>query len=117
MCIRDSYSPILKTTDGGTTWNILSDSIYYSLRGVSFTDTNNGTAVGVSGLILRTTNGGEIWTKQLLGTSSALYDVSFTDSNNGTAIGDALDGISKGIILRTTNGLSLIHISEPTRPY
>ena len=68
------------------------------LNGVSFTDPNNGTAVGDYGVILRTTNGGLNWISQTSGTSWQLWGVSFTDANTGTAVGDA------GIILRTTNG-------------
>ena len=68
------------------------------LFGVSFTDANNGTAVGSDGLILRTTDGGANWTNQTSGTTSFLNDVSFTDTNNGTAVGE------NGTILRTTNG-------------
>ena len=58
------------------------------LHGVSFTDANNGTAVGSStGTILRTTNGGTTWTSQTSGTTNDLYGVSFTDANTGTAVG------------------------------
>ena len=65
---------------------------------VSFTDANNGTAVGYNGTILRTTNGGTNWTSQSSGTTNCLNGVSFTDANNGTAVG------GYGTILRTTNG-------------
>ena len=70
----------------------------YTLRSVSFTDVNNGTAVGEAGTILRTTNGGTSWINQSSGTTNTLFGVSFTDANNGTAVGEA------GIILRTTDG-------------
>ncbi len=68
------------------------------LRGVSFSDANNRTAVGNYGTILRTTNGGTYWTSQLSGTSNDLGGVSFTDANTGTVVG------GYGTILRTTNG-------------
>ncbi len=68
------------------------------LRGVSFTDANNGTVVGKAGTILRTTNGGASWINQISGTTNQLRGVSFTDSDNGTAVG------WEGTILRTTNG-------------
>ena len=68
------------------------------MNGVSFTDANNGTAVGDSGIILRTTNGGTNWTSQSSGTTNHLYGVSFTDANNGTVVG------ANGTILRTTTG-------------
>ena len=68
------------------------------LHAVSFTDANNGIAVGDSGTIVRTTDGGTTWVKQTAGTDSYLNDVSFTDANTGTAVGQS------GTILRTTNG-------------
>ena len=68
------------------------------MNGVSFTDANNGTAVGDWGIILRTTNGGTNWTSQISGTTNHLNGVTFTDVNNGTVIGE------NGTILRTTNG-------------
>jgi photosystem II stability/assembly factor-like uncharacterized protein len=48
---------ILRTTDGGQNW-ILQISNTGELSGVSFTDANNGWAVGDNGTILHTTNGG-----------------------------------------------------------
>lgn len=68
------------------------------LEDVSFTDSDNGTAVGENGIILRTTDGGTTWTSQTSGTTYLLRGVSFTDSNNGTAVG------IPGTILRTTTG-------------
>ena len=75
-------------TSGTTEW----------LMGVSFTDANNGTAVGGNGTILRTTDGGENWVSQTSGTNNILYGVSFTDANNGTAVGDSVT------IIRTIDG-------------
>ena len=73
------------------------------LRGVSFTDANNGTAVGEYGTILRTTNGGVNWSSQTSGTTLALMGTSFTDENTGTAVGgDAFT--YEGIIIRTIDG-------------
>src|SRR5439155_71584 len=68
------------------------------LFGVSFTDANNGTAVGGYGAIVRTTDGGAHWLSQTSGTTSDLNAVSFTDANNGTAVS------WYGIIIRTTDG-------------
>jgi photosystem II stability/assembly factor-like uncharacterized protein len=49
----------VRTTDGGATW-VAQDSPYHGfyLEAVSFTDANNGTAVGHDRTILRTTDGG-----------------------------------------------------------
>src|SRR5438477_1289139 len=68
------------------------------LFGVSFTDANNGTAVGWYGTILRTTDGGRHWIIQSSGTTNLLYGVSFVDANNGTVVG------ANGTILRTADG-------------
>jgi photosystem II stability/assembly factor-like uncharacterized protein len=70
----------------------------YDLTDVSFTDANNGTAVGLVGTILRTTDGGNHWVPQSSGTSNGLFGVSFTDANHGMICGGF------GIILRTTDG-------------
>jgi len=69
------------------------------LRGVSFSDVNNGRAVGFRGTILRTTNSGTTWITQTTSvTTNWLYGVSFSDANNGCTVGDS------GTILYTTNG-------------
>jgi len=88
----------LALTDVYSQWYPQLSGTTEHLQGVSFTDANNGMAVGWSGTILRTTNGGTNWTFQFRGTSIYLYDVSFIDANTGTASG------RNGTILRTTNG-------------
>ena len=70
------------------------------LFGVSFTDPNNGTAVGTdytTAIILRTTDGGATWVSQYSGSDVQFSAVSFTDANTGTAVG------SLGAIVRTTD--------------
>jgi len=68
------------------------------LYGIHFSDSNNGTVVGISGTILRTSNGGSTWVQQASGTDLVLFDIFLSDENTGTAVGLG------GIILRTTNG-------------
>ena len=98
------YGTILRTTNGGTNWISQSSGTTDDLISVSFTDSDNGTAVGgiywmmLGGTILRTTNGGSDWISQLSPSVYTLYGVSFTDFDNGTAVGDF------GTILRTTDG-------------
>jgi photosystem II stability/assembly factor-like uncharacterized protein len=60
---------IVRTTDGGTTWNSQISGIAQWLNGVTFIDANTGTAVGDYGTILRTTNGGTTWILQSEGTT------------------------------------------------
>jgi photosystem II stability/assembly factor-like uncharacterized protein len=95
------WSIILRTTNGGDTWTTQATGTEYMLTGVSFTELNNGTAVGWgynSGIILRTTDSGTSWIEQSSGTTNALSGVHFTDTNTGTVVG------AYGTILRTTNG-------------
>ncbi|HDP97789.1 MAG TPA: hypothetical protein ENN22_01225 [bacterium] len=56
-----------------------------TLRGVSFSDNYNGTAVGDFGTIIRTSDGGNSWVIQQSGTLETLFDVSFSDANKGPA--------------------------------
>jgi photosystem II stability/assembly factor-like uncharacterized protein len=103
---------ILRTTNGGSTWwNQPLDPAngttrFPGLHGVSFSDTNTGTAVGSSGTIFRTTNGGAVWKSQSSPTTSWLHGVHFTDADTGTAVGGAYDSFLNpfAIILRTTDG-------------
>ena len=68
------------------------------LLGVSFTDINNGYAVGTNGVIRVTSNGGITWGSQASGTSRFLRDVYFSDATHGIIVGES------GLILRTIDG-------------
>jgi polyhydroxybutyrate depolymerase len=92
----DKFGIILRSTDGGNNWAIESTTDV-ALYGVSFSDINNGTAVGNAGTVLRTKDGGENWVIQPLATGYSLSAVSFTDSTTGTAVG------FYGTIHRTTD--------------
>jgi len=53
-----NFAIILRTTNGGSDWTTQTSGAKLMLFDVSFTDSDNGTAVGMCGRILRTTNGG-----------------------------------------------------------
>jgi hypothetical protein len=78
---------VLRTTDGGQTWVPQASGVSETLLAVSFTDTNNGSAVGQLGVIIRTTDGGQSWIRQSSGTNQDLYNVTFTQPELGTAVG------------------------------
>jgi photosystem II stability/assembly factor-like uncharacterized protein len=88
---------ILKTVDGGATWNKLSGGTSQYLQSVYFTDANTGYVAGWGGTILKTTNGGSTWDTLLMVTANNLNSVYFTDANTGYAAGDW------GKILKTSN--------------
>ena len=89
---------ILRTIDGGATWNQQTSGTSEGLTAVFFTDANNGTAVGSNGMIVRTVNGGTTWVIQNSGTQENLNAVSFLDANIGYVAGFL------GVILKTTDG-------------
>jgi photosystem II stability/assembly factor-like uncharacterized protein len=89
------YGELLRTTNGGLTWNTQLSGTN-SLNSVSFSDSNNGLAVGSFGAIIRTTNGGATWVSQSSGTTKRLIDVCLIDSSTGIAVGET--------VLKTTNG-------------
>ncbi len=77
---------ILKSIDGGVTWNSVLSGITSHLFSICFPEATIGYIVGSGGSILKITSG----TLSVLssGTSNDLYSVFFTDANNGYAVGD-----------------------------
>ncbi|MDH3216888.1 MAG: YCF48-related protein, partial [Candidatus Krumholzibacteria bacterium] len=72
-----SLNAILRTTDAGANWEVISVPFVRELQSVSFADGLVGTVVGRDGVILRTTDGGQTWVSQVSGTNRLLLDVSF----------------------------------------
>jgi photosystem II stability/assembly factor-like uncharacterized protein len=96
---------VYKTTDGGNTWNFLSNpSANPDLAGIYFTSAANGVVVGGNGSnkvgqIYQTTNGGSTWNQVYNGSSGSwLTSVYFADANYGIAVGGS------GAIVETTDG-------------
>jgi photosystem II stability/assembly factor-like uncharacterized protein len=58
--IVGNYGTILRTTDGGMSWNSLRKGVPTAIHlyGISFMDADTGIVVGDGGTILRTTTGG-----------------------------------------------------------
>jgi photosystem II stability/assembly factor-like uncharacterized protein len=91
-------SLVMRTEDGGETWQRLIVPSRTELFHLDFSGASHGWIVGDVGVILATADGGQSWTLQNSGTKSALYNVDFRDDNEGYAVG------GKGTILRTENG-------------
>jgi photosystem II stability/assembly factor-like uncharacterized protein len=85
---------ILRTTDGGQTWNDVAPSQAVFMD-TDFVDANTGWVVG--GKIHKTTDGGQSWTEQFT-PPDLLYSVSFGDALHGWAVGWG------PTLLRTTDG-------------
>ncbi|HZY09908.1 MAG TPA: YCF48-related protein, partial [Bacteroidota bacterium] len=88
---------ILRTTNGGTTWNDQNSRTDLALNSIHFVDQSAGWAVGDFGTILATTNSGLTWTMQASNTTVSLLKTKFTSRQIGWAVG------YQGTIIKTTN--------------
>ena len=84
---------VIKTTDGGDTWEQMTPAGTLWLTGISFPTIDTGYVCGMGGDILKTTDGGQTWTPMTV--QSNIYkikDVEFRDVNHGvaTTIGDGI---------------------------
>jgi photosystem II stability/assembly factor-like uncharacterized protein len=91
-------SLVMRTTDGGETWQRIIVPSKFELFHLDFDGKDRGWIAGDNGLILATRNGGASWQEQTTGTTNALYNIDFHDEDEGYAVGEA------GTILRTENG-------------
>lgn len=97
----NEFGDILKTTDGGATWNKLAYQPAYRCYSVFFLDENNGFVGSEGPEIYKTTDGGLNWTTIPIGVGTASninYDIDFFDQNLGFVCN------SSGLIARTTDG-------------
>jgi photosystem II stability/assembly factor-like uncharacterized protein len=101
---KDLKDMIIKTTDGGATWNVMKSetSSNETYHAVYFVDAQTGWVVGWNSgsptVILKTTDGGTTWNLQTATTNAGLNAVQFLDTQTGWAVG------ASGTVLRTTDG-------------
>ena len=89
---------ILRTEDGGTTWNRIDTEINVDLNGFAPTGNSTGVAVGVESYL--TEDRGRTWSiKSRYDVNAPLNGVSFIDERIGIAVGGLPDAI-----LRTEDG-------------
>lgn len=79
---------ILKTTDGGSTWNEINCPVTYDLYDVDFVNADTGLVGGHGETIteiLKTTNGGSSWELITLYNASSwsIYDIEYVEGNLG----------------------------------
>lgn len=91
---------ILRSTDGGSTWERAKAPTPATLTGVHFPDAQHGWVVGHDAVILHSDDGGRTWTKQNGGEDLqvSFLDVGFLDAQTGFAVG------AYGQFLATTDG-------------
>ena len=104
---NDAIRTILKTTNGGGSWSVISDNLNPWLNAVHFGSPTTGYAVGDAGSVLKSTDAGNNWNELTLtgGIASRQYnDVFFFDANVGVAVGGWLSNDSISTIIKTTDG-------------
>ncbi|MCK9617504.1 MAG: YCF48-related protein [Lentimicrobiaceae bacterium] len=90
---------VLKTSDGGTTWQLVNAYVTNDLNSISYMDEQHAVVVGNDGQIIVTENGGNSWSSHWLpGMQENLFGIDMAPSGKGIACG------RQGVILSTTNG-------------
>lgn len=95
--IAEYYGNIIKSTDGGGTWDLHLD-IAENITDIWFKDASHGWIVGGNGILLHTYDKAETWTEIQLDTINWLNDIFFYDDMHGWIVG------ANGTIYNTTNG-------------
>ncbi|MFZ1729581.1 MAG: YCF48-related protein [Bacteroidota bacterium] len=89
---------ILKTNDGGASWQIQESGREDFLRGVEAIDAQTAWVVGDNGTVLKTTDGGTSWPPQISGTTAGINVIHALSASIAAFVGDA------GMLHTTTNG-------------
>jgi photosystem II stability/assembly factor-like uncharacterized protein len=92
-----TYGVVLKTTNLGTNWLVISNSLPPYIYDSYFINQNTGYIVGVNGIILKTSNSGNNWHQNIMPFDSYFNGISFDNSGNGVICG------SRGIIYLSSN--------------
>lgn len=93
---------IMKTTDGGLNWSILTSNSTANFWYIRFLNANTGFVCGTASTLLKTTDGGLTWNPIVVSaTSSTLYNVYFQDALTGYIGGSSA---TVGYLLKTTDG-------------
>jgi len=95
---------IIRTSDGGDNWRVITSGSTDRLHRVSFVG-NTGWAVGLNSVILKTTDGGLTWTPQDAGVTTHFRSVHFIDESTGWVAGSPWGTPDmEGYVLKTTDG-------------
>ncbi len=96
--VAGSDGTILRTTDGGNTWNYTQTKTTGWFNCISFVDSDTGYAGGNGGFLRKTTDGGLSWDTLISNSFDHIYAIHFIDSVTGYCCGYF------GLIMKTVNG-------------
>jgi photosystem II stability/assembly factor-like uncharacterized protein len=89
---------LMKTSDGGKTWQAQTHGSVQALRSAFFVDSNTGYVSGNEGTLLKTMNSGSTWTSQQSHSTQQLRTVFFSTPEEGYVAG------TSGALLKTMDG-------------
>lgn len=81
VVVVGSNGTILKTIDGGTTWQQKVSGTNQYLQKVRFSNANIGYIIGNQGTLLKTTDSGETWTNLSVENITSIYAISCVNEN------------------------------------
>jgi photosystem II stability/assembly factor-like uncharacterized protein len=99
---------VLKTSDGGMSWNSYATSHFVNLLSIHFCDSLHGVAVGTKSSIFATNDGGIIWSLKNINPDINFNAVKFIDSAKILVVGN-----SGKILLSTDRGNNWQTIPDP----
>ncbi len=106
--VTGNNGAILKTTNGGRSWERLTGTSDTTYSSIFFTDTRNGFVTGYPrngyGVVRRTSDSGATWRNVRQGIMFPLKEVVFTTRDTGWVIGGPVSRLSMGAIDKTTDG-------------
>ncbi|MCG3164302.1 MAG: Ycf48-like protein [Bacteroidia bacterium] len=86
--LNDTMQTIIKSTDGGDTWSVVTDQQGRWIKDAHFINSTTGFAVGGKGTILKTVNGGNSWAEVNSPIDTVDFNaVYFIDANTGFVAG------------------------------
>lgn len=106
IVVGDDGGKIFRTSNGGTSWNLIESGITPVLRAVEFFTETTGVAVGRYGIIRRTTNAGITWSNpQTNQATEQLFGLHVLDDEFACAVGENT--------IVTTTDAGLTWLSQP----
>jgi photosystem II stability/assembly factor-like uncharacterized protein len=78
---------LFRSTDRGTSWQMLITPTDDALFAIAFKDAQKGVVVGRAGMLLTTQDGGKSWAKKDTGVEEHLFDVTITPAGDIVAVG------------------------------
>ncbi|MEM9546947.1 MAG: YCF48-related protein [Bacteroidota bacterium] len=106
---------VLKSTDLGENWNLVSSISNFILNSLFFTSSTTGFVCGSSGMLYKTVDAGSSWNQIVTDTGLTLNSVHFVNDSVGVIVGGQP---LNSIILKTINGGDEWNpIEPPTNDY